>query len=278
MLTAKELMHLPLSIEANSSVSRVISKLLELNKSRLVITSGYKPIGIVTEKDIGFFLFAEKSNQSLDRILVTQILKKLVFVEGPTSALLCAKMMADQKISSLAVGLESNLEGIFTKTDLTKYYSIYHTKKYTVADYMTDHIFTVHDTASLSRVIAKMLEHKISRIITKDQNDNPIGVISFRDFFRISFELGGEDLSDDYSISDNIRRGFVSSGGFGSVTLASEIMTRGIFSIKSNQDLAKACRVMIDHNVNALGVLDENDRISGIISKTDVIRALASLA
>jgi CBS domain-containing protein len=278
MLTAKELMHTPLSIAENSSVSQVISKLLELNKSRLVITNEHKPIGIVTEKDIGFFLFAEKSNQSLDRILLTQMMKGLVYTDSTTSAVLCAKTMTEKNISSLAVGAKDTLEGIFTKTDLTKYYSIYHAKKYTVADYMTDHVFTVHDTASLSRVLAKMLEHKISRIITKDQKDNPIGVISFRDFFRISFELVGEDLPDDYSLSDHIRSGFVSSGGFGDITLASEIMTRGIFSIKSNQDLAKACRVMIDHNVNALGVLDENDKISGIISKTDVTRALASLA
>ncbi len=180
-------------------------------------------------------------------------------------------------LASLAVGTENNLEGIFTKTDLTKFYSVHHAKKYTVADYMTDHVFTVHDTASLTRVMAKMLEHKISRIITKDQHDNPLGVISFRDFFRIALELGVEDFSDDYSLSDHISKGFVSSEGFGAITLASEIMTRGIFSINSNQDLAKACRVMIDHNVSALGVLDETGKISGIISKTDVTRALASL-
>jgi len=42
-----------------------------------------------------------------------------------------------------------------------------------------------------------MLEHKISRIITKDQHDNHLGVISFRDFFRVALELGVEDLSDD---------------------------------------------------------------------------------
>jgi predicted transcriptional regulator len=152
-----------------------------------------------------------------------------------------------------------------------------HAKKYTVADYMTDHVFTVHDTASLSRVMTKMLEHKISRIIAKDQNDHPVGVISFRDFFRVSLELGVEDFSDDFSLSDHVNKGFVSSEGFGAITLASEIMTRGIFSIKNNQDLAKACKIMIDHNVSALGVLDDKGKISGIISKTDVTRALASL-
>jgi len=197
MTTAKELMHNPLSIAENSSVSQVISKLLDLNKSRLVITNEHKSVGIVTEKDVGFFLFAEKSNQSLDRIPLTQIMKGLVYADGATSVVSCAKKMIEKNISSLAVGNENNLEGIFTKTDLAKFYSIHHTKKYTVADYMTDHVFTVHDTASLTRVMAKMLEHKISRIITKDQHDNHLGVISFRDFFRVALELGVEDLSDD---------------------------------------------------------------------------------
>jgi CBS domain-containing protein len=277
MTTAKELMHKPLTIAENSSVSQVMSKLLDLNKSRLVITREQKPIGIITEKDIGFFLFTEKSHQSLDRVPLAKIMKGLVYTDSSTYASLCAKKMIEKNISSLAVGSENSLEGIFTKTDLTKFYSIHHTKKHTVADCMTDHVFTVHDTASLSRVMTKMLEHKISRIIAKDQNDTPVGVISFRDFFRVSLELGVEDFSDDFSLSDHVSKGFVSSEGFGAITLASEIMTRGIFSIKNNQDLAKACKIMINHNVSALGVLDDKNKISGIISKTDVTRALASL-
>jgi CBS domain-containing protein len=276
MHTAKELMHTPISISKNSTVSQVITKLLDLNKSRLVITDEGKPVGIVTEKDVGIFLFTEKSDQSLDRIPITRLMKGLVSTDASTPVLLCAKKMVEKNISSLAVGSEKNLEGIFTKTDLTKFYSTHSVKKYNVAEYMTDHVFTVHDTAPLTQVMAKMLEHKISRIITKDQNNNPIGVISFRDFFRVSLELGVED-SDEYSLSDNIRHGFVSPSGFGSITLAEEIMTRGIFSIHDNQDLAKACRIMIAHNVSALAVLNEKSMVFGLISKTDVTRALASL-
>ncbi|MGI0045940.1 MAG: CBS domain-containing protein [Nitrosotalea sp.] len=277
MLSAKELMHAPISISKNSSVSQAISKLLDLNKSRLVVTDERKPVGIVTEKDIGFFLFTEKSNHSLDKIPLTTLMKGLVYTDANTSAVLCAKKMVEKNISSLAVGSENNIEGIFTKTDLTKFYSTNYAKKYKVANYMTNHLFTVHDDAPLSRVMAKMLEHKISRIITKDQNDNPVGVISFRDFFRVSLELGVEDFSDEYSLSDHIRHGFLSSDGFGSLTLAEEIMTRGIFSVSSNQDLAKACRIMIDHNVSALAVFDEKDKIFGLISKTNVMQALASI-
>jgi CBS domain-containing protein len=278
MSTAKELMHTQISISENSSVSQIISKMLDLNKSRLVITRENKPVGIVTEKDVGYFLFTEKSDKSLDRISLRQIMKELVYIESTTPVELCAKKMTEKNISSLAVGSENNLEGIFTKTDLVKFYSINLAKKYRVSDYMTDHIFTVHDTASLTRVMAKMLEHKISRIITKDQNNYPIGVISFRDFFRVSLELGVDDFTDDYTLSDHVQKGFVSPEGFGSMTIASEIMTRGIFLVKSNEDLAKACRIMIDHNVSGLGVLNEEGKISGMISKTDVTRAMTSLA
>ena len=277
MITAKDLANKPIAIPKTFSISQVISKLLDLDKSRLVITDGQKPIGIVTEKDVGFFLFAEQSKQSLDRIQLTRIMKGLAYQDGITSINSCAKKMIEKNISSIAVGTENNLEGIFTKTDLAKFYSTNYAKKFKVSDFMTDHYFTVHDTATLSRVMSKMLEHKISRIITKDQNDNPVGIISFRDFFRVSLELGQEDITEDYPLSDHIRKGFVSTGGFGAITLASEIMTRKIFSVKYDDDLAKACTEMIEHNINGLAVLDAKGKISGIVSKTDVTRALATL-
>ncbi len=277
MTTAKEIMHKPLGISKNSSISEVITKMLDLDKSRLVILDGDKPVGIVTEKDIGFFLFSSKTNQSLDRIPLGDMMKTLAYIDGTTPIVSCAKKMIEKNVSSLAVGKDGNIEGIFTKTDLAKYYSTNYEKRFKVADYMTDHYFSVHDVATLSRVMSKMLEHKISRIITKDQNSRPNGVISLRDFFRVSLELGEEDL-EEFSLSDHFRHGFVSSEGFGEVTIAKEIMTKKIYSVKKTDDLADACKEMIRHNVNGLAVLDENGQISGIISKTDVTRALASLA
>ena len=277
MTTAKEIMNKPLGISKNSSISEVITKMLDLDKSRLVILDEDKPVGIVTEKDIGFFLFSSQTNQSLDRISLDSIMKILAYTDGTTPVAACAKKMIEKNVSSLAVGKEGKIEGIFTKTDLVRFYSTNYEKKFKVADIMTDHYFSVHDVATLSRVMSKMLEHKISRIITKDQNNRPNGLISIRDFFRVSLELGEDEL-EEFSLSDHFRRGFVSSEGFGEVTIAKEIMTKKIYSVKKTDDLADTCKEMIRHNVNGLAVLDENGQISGIISKTDVTRALASLA
>jgi predicted transcriptional regulator len=65
MTTAKDLMHKPLSIEENSSISQVISKLLDLNKSRLVVTNDHKSVGIVTEKDVAFSCLQKNPTKAL---------------------------------------------------------------------------------------------------------------------------------------------------------------------------------------------------------------------
>jgi CBS domain-containing protein len=121
-----------------------------------------------------------------------------------------------------------------------------------------------------------MLENKVSRVITKNQNNEPIGVISFRDLFRISLELGSEEDDTGFTLSDQIRRGFLSEEGFGGISLARDVMTKGIISIKFNEDLAKACDLLLENNVSGLAVLDGNQSLTGVISKTDITRALAS--
>ena len=112
----------PISILKSSNISEVIKKLLENNLSRLIVVEDGKPIGIITEKDVGLFLFSETSGQGLDKIPITKILKPILFVEESLSPQKSAKTMIDRGVSSLAIGSDAELESIFTKTDLVKYY------------------------------------------------------------------------------------------------------------------------------------------------------------
>jgi len=119
-----------------------------------------------------------------------------------------------------------------------------------------------------------MLENKVSRVITKDQNENPVGVISFRNLFRISIELGTDEDDSGFAISDQIRNGFLSEKGFGNISLARDVMTEGLITIKFNQSLTDACKLILENNVSGLVVMDGNNSIAGIISKTDIVKAL----
>ena len=51
-----------------------------------------------------------------------------------------------------------------------------------------------------------MLEKKISRLIVKNQNEEAVGIISFRDLFRIAIELGSEEDDSGYGIQIKLDR------------------------------------------------------------------------
>ncbi|HET9009155.1 MAG TPA: CBS domain-containing protein [Nitrosarchaeum sp.] len=265
----------PVSILKNSTISDVIKKLLENNLSRLIVIENGKPVGIITEKDIGLFLFSETTKQGLDDIMISRVMKPIMLIEETLTPKNSAKIMLEKGISSLAIGTNENIKGIFTKTDLIKYYLENYSGNNKVVDFMTHECVFTHTAAPLFKVVRKMLENHISRIIVKDQNENPIGIISFRDLFRISIELGSEEDDSGFTISEQIRRGFLSEGGFGGISLARDVMSKGIISIKFNEDLKDACRLILENNISGLAVLDGNNSLAGIISKTDITRAIA---
>ncbi len=273
MLSINEISNKPITILKNSTISDIIKKLLESKLSRLIVVESGKPVGIITEKDIGLFLFSETSEQGLDDIPISKIMKPILFVEEGLTPKETAKIMIEKGVSSLAIGSEENIKGIFTKTDLAKYY-LENSSEKKVVDYMThDYVYT-HSAAPLYKVVRKMLENKVSRIIVKNQKEEPIGIISFRDLFRISFELGSEEDYSGFTISDQIRKGFLSKEGFGDISLAREVMSKGIISIKFNEKISSACKLILENNVSGLVVLDGNGSIAGIFSKTDMTRAI----
>ena len=265
----------PITIIKNSTISDAIRSLLDTKISRLVVSDHGKHVGIITEKDIGLFLFSETTNQNLDDIPITKIMKPIEFVNQEITPENSAKIMVEKGISSLAIGESEEVKTIFTKSDLVSYYAENITDEKKVVDFMTHEYEFTHTAAPLYKVVRKMLEKKISRLIVKNQNEEPVGIISFRDLFRISVELGGDDEDSEFTISNQIRKGFLSKEGFGNISLARDVMTEGLITIKFNQSLSDACKLILENNVSGLVVLNGNKSIAGIISKTDITKAIA---
>ncbi|KAF6248109.1 histidine kinase [Nitrosopumilus sp. b3] len=276
-MSIEEIANNPISIIKNSTISDAIRMLLNTKISRLVVVDNGRHVGIITEKDIGLFLFSENTMQGLDDIPISKIMKPIEFVDKGLNHKDSAKIMIEKGISSLAIGKDEEVKGIITKSDLVTFVAENFSGKKKVVDFMThDYEFT-HTAAPLYKVVRKMLEKKISRIIVKNQNEEAVGIISFRDLFRISIELGSEEDYSGFNLSQNIRRGFLSEEGFGNISLARDVMTKGLITVKFNEDLAVACKILLENNVSGLIVLDGNDGISGIFSKTDIMRALGSI-
>lgn len=105
-------------------------------------------------------------------------------------------------------------------------------------------------TASLAEVAAKMREYDIGAIPI-GENDRLIGMVTDRDIV-VKALANGADIS--------------------SLT-ARDVMTEGIIYCRADEDLGDALRIMEEHKVRRLPVIDENKRMIGMLGIGDVSNA-----
>lgn len=268
----------PITIEKTSSLSHVISELLKNKISRLIVTEKDTSVGIITEKDIGLFLLEDDSDKNLDEIPVSQIMHMLTSVDEHMSVENCIEIMLEKQIGSLGVTSNSNgLIGIITKTDIAQYYIQKYSKMHTVGDVMTISYISMNHDATLKHVVSEMIDKKISRIFIKNENNEPQGIMTFRDLFHIALEQGNTDSvldSSDPTISVVFtRNGFLSDSGFGNTIQAKDVMTKTFESVDFDEDLTVACEEMIQNKINGVGVRI-NGKLGGVVSKTDILKAI----
>jgi CBS domain-containing protein len=126
-----------------------------------------------------------------------------------------------------------------------------------------------------------MIDDGISRVILRNHDETPVGIITFRDLFELALKQGNfDDVLDNTDPMISIifpRKGFISESGFGRSVKVDDIMSKNIVSIRYDDDLAKAGTLLIEKNINGAGVLSGHDSIIGIISKSDIIKAVAFL-
>ncbi|QDI89514.1 CBS domain-containing protein [Candidatus Nitrosopumilus sp. SW] len=277
MTQLKSIMKTPITIQNDASLSHAISKLLQENISRLLVKEN-DHYSIITEKDIGFFLLNDDSEKNLDEIPVSQIMKRITSVNDAMAIETCIEIMLERGIGSLAVTRgDEGIVGIITKTDIAQYYVQNCVGSHTVGDLMTISYLSMQSDDYLKDVVSKMIEEKISRIFLKNKNNEPEGILTFRDLFHIALEQGNSDSVLDNS-DDSIsvvfsRKGFLSDSGFGKTIQAKDVMTKTFESVDFKEDLSVACEEMIQNRINGVGVLI-NGKLGGVVSKTDVLKAI----
>ena len=119
-----------------------------------------------------------------------------------------------------------------------------------VRDIMTKALISVNLTTT-SFQIAKMMEQGgIGAIIVKE-NENPVGIVTDRDF---ATKIAAKNLSFD--------------------TPAQKIMSSPLITINYNEPISEAAERMANKKIRKLAVTD-NGNIIGIITSTDLVNQLA---
>jgi len=247
----------------NNSISRVV-----------VVDENSKPVGIITQKDMINFLVADKSKRGIEEIKTEEAMtKKLITATRKTSIAKIAKTMVTKGISSvIIVDGESKLEGIVTKTDTTAWYSTIKSS-FKVQDFMTAKTVTAKPSQSVFLVASLMAEHAISRVVVvADKENKPVGIITEADMTMMSRLLKPAKVLKEKT--PLVVKGAIAPPKNVYLLTASDIMTADPVTVSKDANLTDAAQLMTKHSFSGLPVT-EKGKLVGIITKSDIIRAVA---
>jgi acetoin utilization protein AcuB len=96
-----------------------------------------------------------------------------------------------------------------------------------------------------------------------DHGGRLVGIVTDRDLRQVTFALALQRRLP--KLSDALK-----------TLTVQEVMTRGVVTVRPSAEIREAARLMYERKIGALPVVD-GDRIVGILTESDVLRALQSV-
>jgi len=130
-----------------------------------------------------------------------------------------------------------------------------------VRDLMTPNPITVGPDTPVFDARKLMLEARIRHVLVVGE-ERLVGIVTDRDI-RLNLPSPATSLSV-WEINYLVGR-----------LTVGEVMSRTVLTVDPNRDVRSAARILIDHKIGALPVLD-GATLVGIVTDTDLLRALAT--
>jgi CBS domain-containing protein len=114
-------------------------------------------------------------------------------------------------------------------------------------------VYTISPDATVLDALREMADRDVGALVVTE-GDEIVGIFSERDYARKIALLGKSSRE----------------------TPVGDIMTRDVICVTANQSADKCMAIMTDKRVRHLPVLDDDDRLAGLISIGDVVKAIIS--
>ena len=135
----------------------------------------------------------------------------------------------------------------------------------TVADVMTTRVHVASPETPFKHLVRLIEENRISAVPIVDHNGIPIGVVSESDLL---FKERRGELTSDLLHPRRRRNERAKAEGL----VASDVMTSPPITVRSDSRLVEAARLTQERNVRRLIVVDGRGKISGIVSRSDLLQ------
>ncbi|MGW2089175.1 CBS domain-containing protein [Streptomyces sp. NPDC001880] len=126
-----------------------------------------------------------------------------------------------------------------------------------VGDLMTDDVVSVVSLTSFKEVAKLLAQHDISGLPVLDDEDRVVGVVSESDLLRR--QAAGHP-------------GAGATAPSGAEFTAAEIMSKPAVTVHAEESAPEAARLMTRSGVERLPVVDDEDRLVGIVTRRDLLR------
>jgi CBS domain-containing protein len=240
----------------------------------VVVDTNRNPVGIISQKDVMRFALTDKTKRRFEEVHAHEVMScGLTTIKPDARMAQAAEAMIRQKRSSLLVR-NGGPEGIVTKTDIARYLDAEGGGIYSVGHFMTLHPVTVNPTQSIFSIIDLMSQREISRVIVVEDNNKAQGIITLADFSRrLAYSLF--NLSKTLLVEKDEAPAVFLERAEAIGLKAKHFMTQHPITLSHDLDLADAARLMMKHDISGLPVTDNSENLVGIVSKTDITRAVA---
>jgi len=275
MPTLKDIMtRTVISVREADSLLDAQQLMVRNNIERLVVIDDRNiPIGIITQRDMIKGLMNSGTGKSLDKIGVKSVMtKNPISLDSQESMKKASQIMTSKNISSIiAVDKMGRTVGIVTKSDVCRYLSTLDESDIPVKRFMSKNPITIGPNYSIFAAANVMSERAFTRLIVIEDK-KPVGIVTLSDLVPVGAAL----TSPDKRLTI-IMKGELIPSRMLSIMMVRNIMTSDPFTINENADIVDAARIMTKHVISGLPVVNEKGILSGIITKTDLVKAASKI-
>jgi acetoin utilization protein AcuB len=128
---------------------------------------------------------------------------------------------------------------------------------------MQRRVVTIRPEAPAADAVELMRARKIRHLPVVDGESRLVGIVTDRDLRQVVFDptmFGGDGDPGETLMALTVR----------------DVMTWGVVTVRPTTDIRQAARLMHERKIGALPVV-EDGRVVGLLSETDVLRALQEL-
>ncbi|MCH5671952.1 CBS domain-containing protein [Streptomyces gilvus] len=135
---------------------------------------------------------------------------------------------------------------------------------------MVGDVVAVHRETPFKEVARLLGRHRISGLPVTDDDDRVVGVISETDLMLHQSPPRSGSVTGGWL--GRMRHGVRRAGAKSRARTAGELMSKPAVTVHADATTTEAARVMVRHGVERLPVVDEEDRLVGIVTRHDLLR------